>query len=535
VLDRTGLGWLGVVWTLGTVGIYTGLYGFSASNRAFVALGVSLFVVTLAASLLKPAVAGWWWRRTHRAYVSGTAEVRAVSPRPGSGTYGRCELGLVVVAPGLPTTEVRVRESRAPVVSWPDVGDSVPVLVDVDDMRRVRVQWPEFQKPQPQPPSEEADAGDEVEDEYELPVFTEEELQGIGFDEAVHGPRRILPLEDEPTTLTARYLFPTERYRGEWRRHWVRPGFRYALTLGLAVAGEILVRRYVPGGYLAAARIGVAVLGGLIALHVLFAWYESRFVLTNKRVMLIEGVLRRRVSMVPLLRVTDMRFEQSLAGRLFGYGDFMIEGMGFLSRIRRITALPSPNELYLRLVEEMYEPAAVEARLGSAVGADGAGGRHLFGEEPRAEALTLAVREAIYGPALANYDGWVSIGVVDVDGAPVPVSDDRQVWLEPGRVYELQVVIDASPVTGVAERLVVTGGVDRDSVVFAAEVDSDQRALRQPARTIEVGPAGGSVTFEVRTPEGGFTESPWLWVRVSQQRRLLQSVELTAVVRVASG
>ena len=31
----------------------------------------------------------------------------------------------------------------------------------------------------------------------------------------------MLPLEDEPSSLVARYLFPTERYRGEWKRHWI--------------------------------------------------------------------------------------------------------------------------------------------------------------------------------------------------------------------------------------------------------------------------------------------------------------------------
>jgi hypothetical protein len=31
--------------------------------------------------------------------------------------------------------------------------------------------------------------------------------------------------------------------------------------------------------------------------------------------------------------------------------------------MRRIVHLPNPNELYLRLVEEMYEPEAVESRL----------------------------------------------------------------------------------------------------------------------------------------------------------------------------
>ena len=32
--------------------------------------------------------------------------------------------------------------------------------------------------------------------------------------------------------------------------------------------------------------------------------------------------------------------------------------------LRKVKNLPNPNELYLRIVEEMYEPEAVEARLG---------------------------------------------------------------------------------------------------------------------------------------------------------------------------
>jgi hypothetical protein len=35
-----------------------------------------------------------------------------------------------------------------------------------------------------------------------------------------------------------------------------------------------------------------------------------------------------------------------------------------------VRALPNPNELYLRIVEEMYEPQAVEARLGTFDGDD---------------------------------------------------------------------------------------------------------------------------------------------------------------------
>jgi hypothetical protein len=39
-------------------------------------------------------------------------------------------------------------------------------------------------------------------------------------------------------------------------------------------------------------------------------------------------------------------------------------GIRFYSPIRRIYALPRPNELYLRVAVYMYEPGAVAARLG---------------------------------------------------------------------------------------------------------------------------------------------------------------------------
>jgi hypothetical protein len=173
----------------------------------------------------------------------------------------------------------------------------------------------------------------------------------------------VLPLEEEPSNHTARYLFPTERFRGEWRRHWVRPMIRYTVTLGLAIGAQFLVPRFVPAAHAHGTRIGIAVAGGLVALHVLFAWQLGRLVLTNRRVMLVEGVVRRRVSMVPLPRAADLRLEQSVAGRLFNYGDFVFERKSFFSRMRVVAALPNPNELYLRTVEETYEPGAVEARL----------------------------------------------------------------------------------------------------------------------------------------------------------------------------
>jgi hypothetical protein len=209
---------------------------------------------------------------------------------------------------------------------------------------------------------------------YEDPVFTEEELQGLGGDGSgvPGGPRRVLPLEDEPTALVSRYLFPTERYRGEWKRHWIH--LSTPLLIGIGVT---FVLGYL-AGYLARQNInGLTTVAVLIWLGVMgwvgwrvADWYFDRFILTNKRVMVVNGIVTRQVAMMPLLRVTDMKYEQSALGRLLSYGTFVLESAGQEQALREVKHLPNPNELYLRVVEEMYEPQAVEARLGKDEGAD---------------------------------------------------------------------------------------------------------------------------------------------------------------------
>lgn len=58
-----------------------------------------------------------------------------------------------------------------------------------------------------------------------------------------------------------------------------------------------------------------------------------------------------------------MKYEQSPLGRALNYGTFIIESAGQDQALREVAHLPNPNELYLRVVEEMYEPEAVEARM----------------------------------------------------------------------------------------------------------------------------------------------------------------------------
>jgi membrane protein YdbS with pleckstrin-like domain len=200
--------------------------------------------------------------------------------------------------------------------------------------------------------------------------ITEEELGGLrGGTTPLVTSRRVVPLEDEASPLVQRYLFPTEKFRGEWRRHWI------ALLREIGIAAGATVALGLLAGYLARIQAapeiaGFMVFGWFIVLvwvawQVVDWWYD-RFILTNKRVMVVSGVITRNVAMMPLQRVTDMKYVQNAVGRVLNYGTFELESAGQDQALRSIPYLPSPNELYLRIVEEMYEPEAVEARLAGA-------------------------------------------------------------------------------------------------------------------------------------------------------------------------
>ncbi|WP_155368875.1 PH domain-containing protein [Catellatospora vulcania] len=202
----------------------------------------------------------------------------------------------------------------------------------------------------------------------ELPNFSEEELAGLRFDASgvPLGPRRVLPLEDEPSAMVARYLFPTERYRGEWKRHWVHLTNPLLIgvfaTFALGYLSGFLAKSDIAGMWVVAVVIWALVMSWVA--WTVADWYFDRFILTNKRLMLVNGLITRKVAMMPLLKVTDMKYEQSPLGRMLNYGTFVLESAGQDQALSKVEHMPNPNELYLRIVEEMYEPAAVEARLG---------------------------------------------------------------------------------------------------------------------------------------------------------------------------
>jgi uncharacterized membrane protein YdbT with pleckstrin-like domain len=93
------------------------------------------------------------------------------------------------------------------------------------------------------------------------------------------------------------------------------------------------------GSYLAAltaaqswglwARVAVLVIALAIVVRFTLAplirWRTTHFVITNRRVLVREGLVTRRGMDIPMRRITGVQFRQSLFERLFGVGTLVME------------------------------------------------------------------------------------------------------------------------------------------------------------------------------------------------------------------
>lgn len=120
---------------LGVFGLFVVSAGAGMADWSIVVLGLALMI--FAASLVVVTA----MRGGARAYVAGTAYVISASEPPASSAYGRCELHLTIDAPGVASAAVTVRDPRVPVSKWPVARSTLPIMVAVDDPRRVRIQW----------------------------------------------------------------------------------------------------------------------------------------------------------------------------------------------------------------------------------------------------------------------------------------------------------------------------------------------------------------------------------------------------------
>jgi uncharacterized membrane protein YdbT with pleckstrin-like domain len=111
--------------------------------------------------------------------------------------------------------------------------------------------------------------------------------------------------------------------------HWkmlVVPVVVLLLVVGVAsfLAAVMSAQSWAPWGWLGLAVVGLALVGRFTVFPVL-RWRTTHFVVTDRRVLVREGVLTRQGMDIPLRRISSVQFRQSLVERMLGAGTLVIE------------------------------------------------------------------------------------------------------------------------------------------------------------------------------------------------------------------
>jgi membrane protein YdbS with pleckstrin-like domain len=152
-----------------------------------------------------------------------------------------------------------------------------------------------------------------------------------------------------------RFLLEGERVVVDVRQHWGVIALPVLYTLaGLFVTMWVDARIRVDGGIFARALwlLWFVLLGWMV--FQVAQWRHDRFIATDKRLLLNYGLFTQKVAMMPLIKVTDMSYQRSVPGRIFGYGRFILESAGQDQALRRVDWVPHPDVTYRIICTEIF-------------------------------------------------------------------------------------------------------------------------------------------------------------------------------------
>ncbi|ABS01963.1 membrane protein YdbS with pleckstrin-like domain [Kineococcus radiotolerans] len=162
------------------------------------------------------------------------------------------------------------------------------------------------------------------------------------------------PLWERPPRSVHRYLLGTEKRLVCLRRHVVVLA-EPLLTCAVALVGVLwLVERVAHVPHLPDLLFLAWFVLMLRAYWKYLQWRGEWFVATDQRLLLAYGVVKRRVAMMPLSKVTDMSYNRSLFGRLLGYGELVMESANQDRALSDVDRLPMPDQVYVRICEQLF-------------------------------------------------------------------------------------------------------------------------------------------------------------------------------------
>lgn len=143
----------------------------------------------------------------------------------------------------------------------------------------------------------------------------------------------------------------------ELRPHWVSllPSVLWTFALGVALFlgysaadaiadGDPDTAKSVIGGVVTLAWIALALLPAL-------RWYFTLFLLTSDRLITRSGIVAKQSREIPLERINDVAFNQSVLDRVLGAGDLLVESAGERGQTR-IENVRKPEQVQLMIYKE---------------------------------------------------------------------------------------------------------------------------------------------------------------------------------------
>ncbi len=151
--------------------------------------------------------------------------------------------------------------------------------------------------------------------------------------------------------------------------HWwyfVEP----AVTLFAVIVGAVLVKvNFGTDGtfdrLLRFAAVAALVVSAVWLLSRYLKWISTHFVITSQRLIFRQGIIAKSGIEIPLERVNNVNFSQSILERLLGAGDLLIESGGEDGQ-QRFTDIRRPEEVQNLIHDQMEAVARRRAGYGAA-------------------------------------------------------------------------------------------------------------------------------------------------------------------------
>jgi uncharacterized membrane protein YdbT with pleckstrin-like domain len=165
-----------------------------------------------------------------------------------------------------------------------------------------------------------------------------------------------------------KYLLPEERAVVATRRHWavlIEPTFKFLPVF--LIGGWLLL---LDPDNRVSSTAGLVVLVAALAYYGLRVgeWWMRHFIVSTRRVLLTSGVIVRTVTLLPLRRITDLTWQETLLGQVLGYGTFRFESAGQDQALRHLTYMPDAQTRYREVSELLFGSDRAAATTGDEEG-----------------------------------------------------------------------------------------------------------------------------------------------------------------------